>query len=111
MLEALAENNFLEGKNVFAYQKNKNSCHTLLPLTEQMLDAMSSGKYGIAVMEDLRVFPTERKREESWGIPPLAKNLLFTPQINPLYLEPPLQTLPPTKFLFALPKFNPPYPH
>ena len=32
---------------------NKNSSQALLPLIEQMLDAISSGKYGIAVMADI----------------------------------------------------------
>ena len=34
-------------------KKNKNSSQALLPLIEQMSDAISSGKYGIAVMADL----------------------------------------------------------
>ena len=52
-INVLTENNFFDGKNVFAYQKNKNSSQAILPLIEQMLDAISSGKYGIAVMTDL----------------------------------------------------------
>ena len=47
------EINFFEGKNLFAYQKNNNSSQALLPLIEQVLDAISSGKYGLAVMADL----------------------------------------------------------
>ena len=52
-INVLTENNFFDGKNVFAYQKNKNSSQALPPLIEQMLDAISSGKYGLAVMADL----------------------------------------------------------
>ena len=52
-INVLTENNFFEGKNVFAYQKNKNSSQALLPLTEKMLDAISPGKYGIVLMADL----------------------------------------------------------
>ena len=36
----LTEKNFFEEKNVFAYQKNKNSSQVLLPLIEQMSDAI-----------------------------------------------------------------------
>ena len=52
-MNVLTENNFFDGKNVFVYQKNKNSSQALLLLIEQMSDAISSGKYGIAVMADL----------------------------------------------------------
>ena len=34
-------------------KKNKNSSQALLPLIEQISDAISFGKYGIAVMADL----------------------------------------------------------
>ena len=52
-INVLTGNNFFEGKNVFAYQKNKNSSQALLPLIEQISDAISSEKYGIAVIADL----------------------------------------------------------
>ena len=52
-INVLTENNFFDGKNIFAYQKNKIPSQALLPLVEQMSDAISSGKYGIAVMTDL----------------------------------------------------------
>ena len=52
-INILTENNIFEGKNAFAYQKNKNSSQALLPFIEQMSGAISSGKYGIAVMADL----------------------------------------------------------
>ena len=45
---------FSEGKNVFGYQKNKNTSQALLSLIEQMLNAISSEKYGTAVMVDLQ---------------------------------------------------------
>ena len=32
----LEENNFFKGKNLYAYQKNKNSLQALPPLIEQM---------------------------------------------------------------------------
>ena len=50
----LEENNFFEGKNLYAYQKNKNAPQqTLLPLVEQMHEAIANGKYGIVLMADL----------------------------------------------------------
>ena len=53
-INVLTENNFLQGKNVFAYQKHKNSSQALLPPIVQRPDAISSGKYGITVMADLK---------------------------------------------------------
>ena len=32
----LKENNFFKGKNLYAYQKNKNASQALMPLIEQM---------------------------------------------------------------------------
>ena len=48
------ENNFLKGKNLYAYQKNKNVSQALLPLIEQMYKGVASGKYGIGVFTDLQ---------------------------------------------------------
>ena len=64
----LTKNNSFEGKNVFAYQKNKNTSQALLPLIEQMLDAISSGKYSLAVMADL-----ERAFDTVWRKGPIYK--------------------------------------
>ena len=51
--------NFFEGKNVFAYQKNKNTSQELFLHIKKRSDAISSEKYGIAVMADLQgVFDT-----------------------------------------------------
>ena len=44
---------FFWRKNVYAYQKIKNAPQTLLPLIEQMSEAVSIGKYGVVVMADL----------------------------------------------------------
>ena len=57
-INVLTENNFFDGKNIFAYHKNKNSSQTLLPLVEQMSDAISSGKYGIVMADLERAFHT-----------------------------------------------------
>ena len=35
------------------YQKNKNTSQAILPLVENMNEAVASGKYGIAIMADL----------------------------------------------------------
>ena len=48
----MVENSFFEGKSAYAYQKNK-APQALLPLIEQMSEAISSGKNGIVVMADL----------------------------------------------------------
>ena len=53
-INVLTENNVFEGINIFAYQKIRNSSQALLPLIEEMSDAILSGKYGIAVMADLK---------------------------------------------------------
>ena len=50
----LTQEKFFDGKNVYAYQKNKNAPQALLPLIEQMMEAISNGKYGIVVMADLQ---------------------------------------------------------
>ena len=50
----LTENGFLENKNLYAYQKNKNAPQALLPLVEQMHTCITEGKFGIAVMADLQ---------------------------------------------------------
>ena len=47
------ENKFFEGKNLYAYQKNKNAPQALLPLVEQMHEAIANGEYGIVIMADL----------------------------------------------------------
>ena len=52
-INVLTKNSFFEGKNVFAYQKNKNSFQALLPLIAPISDAILSGKDGIAVIADL----------------------------------------------------------
>ena len=49
----LEENKFFEGKNLYAYQKNKNARQALLPLVEQMHEAIANGEYGIVIMADL----------------------------------------------------------
>ena len=49
----LEENKFFEGKNLYAYQKNKNAPQALLPLVEQMHEAIANGEYGIVIMADL----------------------------------------------------------
>ena len=49
----LTDNNFFDGKNLYGYQKNKNVPQVLLPLIEQMLEAIANGKYGVVVMADL----------------------------------------------------------
>ena len=36
----LEENNFLKGKNLYAYQKNKNASQALLPLIEKMCEEL-----------------------------------------------------------------------
>ena len=50
----MEENKFFKGKNLYAYQKNKNAPQALLPLIEQMCEGFASGKYGIAVFADLQ---------------------------------------------------------
>ena len=50
----LEENNFFKGKNLCAYQKNKNTSQALLPLIEQMCEGVANGRYGIAVFGDLQ---------------------------------------------------------
>ena len=50
----MEENKFFKGKNLYAYQKNKNAPRALLPLIEQMCEGFASGKYGIAVFADLQ---------------------------------------------------------
>ena len=47
------ENKFFEGKNIYAYQKNKNAPQALLPLVEQMHEAIANGEYGIVMIADL----------------------------------------------------------
>ena len=47
------KNKFFEGKNLYAYQKNKNAPQALLPLVEQMHEAIANGEYGIVIMADL----------------------------------------------------------
>ena len=47
-------NNFFKGKNLYAYQKNKNVSQALLPLIEKVCEGVESGKYGIAVFADLQ---------------------------------------------------------
>ena len=49
----IEENQFFEGKNLYAYQKNKNAPQALLPLVEQMHEAIANGKYGTVIMADL----------------------------------------------------------
>ena len=49
----LEENKFFKGKNLYAYQKNKNAPQALLPLVEQMHEAIANGEYGIVIMADL----------------------------------------------------------
>ena len=49
----LEGNKFFEGKNLYTYQKNKNAPQALLPLVEQMHEAIASGKYSIVIMADL----------------------------------------------------------
>ena len=39
---------------MYAYQKNKNASQALLPLIEQMSEAVSSSKYGLVVIADLQ---------------------------------------------------------
>ena len=48
----MEENNFFKGKNLYAYQKNKNALQALLLLIERMCEGVASGKYGIAVFTD-----------------------------------------------------------
>ena len=50
----LEENSFFKGKNLYAYQKNKNASQALLPLIEQMCEGVASGKYGIADFADMQ---------------------------------------------------------
>ena len=45
--QTLEENKFFEGKNLYAYQKNKNAPQTLLPLVEQMHETIANGEYVI----------------------------------------------------------------
>ena len=52
-MNILSENNFFDGKNLYAYQKNKNAPQALLPLTQQMTEAITNGHYGVVVMADL----------------------------------------------------------
>ena len=40
----LEESKFFEGKNLYAYQKNKNAPQALLPLMEQMHEAIANGE-------------------------------------------------------------------
>ena len=40
----LEENKFFKGKNLYAYQKNKNAPQALLPLMEQMHEAIANGE-------------------------------------------------------------------
>ena len=47
------ENKFFEGKSLYAYQKNKNAPQALLPLVEQMHEAIANGEYGIVIIADL----------------------------------------------------------
>ena len=49
----LEENKFFQRKNLYTYQKNKNAPQALLPLVEQMDEAIANGKYGIVIMTDL----------------------------------------------------------
>ena len=50
----MEENKFFKGKNLHAYQKNKNASQALLPLIEQMCEWGASSKYYIAVFADLQ---------------------------------------------------------
>ena len=50
----LEENNFFKGKNLYAYQKNKNASQALLPLIEQMCEGFASGIYDIAYFADMQ---------------------------------------------------------
>ena len=51
----LEENQYFEGKikNLYTYQKNKSAPQALLPLVEQMHEAIANGKFGIVIMADL----------------------------------------------------------
>ena len=49
----LEENQFFEGKNLYANQKNKNTPKAFLPLVEQMHEAIANGEYGVVIMADL----------------------------------------------------------
>ena len=49
----LEGNKFFEGKDLYTYQKNKNAPQALLPLVEQMHEAIANGKYCIVIMADL----------------------------------------------------------
>ena len=49
-INVITENNFFEGFFISLPQESKNSFQALLLLIEQMSHAISSGKYGIAVM-------------------------------------------------------------
>ena len=53
-INLLEEKKFFKGKNVYAYLKNKNAPHALLPLVEQMCSAVRDNKYGIVVFADLQ---------------------------------------------------------
>ena len=53
VVNILTKSKFFNGKNVYAYQKNKNAPQAQLPLIEQMSEAIRSGKYGVLVMADL----------------------------------------------------------
>ena len=44
---------FFQNKSLYAYQRNKNTLQTILPLVEKMSEAMTKNKYGIAIMADL----------------------------------------------------------
>ena len=44
---------FLKNKNMYVYQKNKNTSKAILPLVENMNEVMTFRKYGIEIMADL----------------------------------------------------------
>ena len=44
---------FFQNKSLYAYQKNKNTSQAILPLVENMNEAITKNKYGIAIMADL----------------------------------------------------------
>ena len=49
----LEQTNFFKNKSLYAYQNNKNSYQANLALIEDMNEAMTYGKCGIAITADL----------------------------------------------------------
>ena len=49
----LEQSQFFQNKNLYAYEKNKNTSQAILPLVENMTEAITKNKYGIAIMADL----------------------------------------------------------